>query len=133
MTDRTDAVLASIDGALADALLPDGMRWHPDPAQAPTPGPGLVRIVPPPGQPTGDQLRAFWESLHDVLRPLAEEVAGMMLRLGEALAAAPLPGPRIPGPAEEDRRTAALRARRQRNTGPALLGPERSHPPRRIR
>jgi hypothetical protein len=31
MRDHTDAVLAAIDGALADEALPDGMRWSPEP------------------------------------------------------------------------------------------------------
>lgn len=33
----TDAVLAAIDGALADPELPDGMRWSPEPEQAADP------------------------------------------------------------------------------------------------
>lgn len=33
MSERTDAVLAAIDGALADVDLPDAMRWSPAPGQ----------------------------------------------------------------------------------------------------
>lgn len=50
--DRTDTVLAAIDGALADALLPDGMRWSPTPQADADPRPLVFdgRIVPQPPQ-----------------------------------------------------------------------------------
>lgn len=48
--DRTDHILASIDGALADAELPDGMRWSPEPEAvkgAPAPFDGTLVWQPP--------------------------------------------------------------------------------------
>jgi hypothetical protein len=49
--DDLDAVLAGIDGALADPELPDGMRWSPDPEQATATGvPFDGEVVPLPPQ-----------------------------------------------------------------------------------
>lgn len=50
--DDLDAVLAGIDGALADADLPDAMRWAPDPAGVTDAGPAPYdgSIVPQPPQ-----------------------------------------------------------------------------------
>lgn len=50
MSDRTGHVLAAIDGALADAELPDAMRWSPDPAKAAAPHPYDGSHVPLPPQ-----------------------------------------------------------------------------------
>jgi hypothetical protein len=50
MSDRTDHLLAAIDGALADAELPDGMRWSPEPETvkgAPAPFDGTLVWQPP--------------------------------------------------------------------------------------
>lgn len=38
MPDHTDAVLAAIDGALADPAMPDAMRWSPEPEKVPDAG-----------------------------------------------------------------------------------------------
>lgn len=52
MIDRTDAVLAAIDGALMDPELPDGMRWSPEPetAEDPQAMPYDGELVPTPPQ-----------------------------------------------------------------------------------
>lgn len=68
--DRTSAVLASIDGALADEDLRDGMRWSPQPEQvegAPAPFDGVLVWQPPQsyersGSVAGDSLPGLLEA-----------------------------------------------------------------------
>jgi hypothetical protein len=52
VNERTDAVLAAIDGALMDPEMPDGMRWSPEPEKVPTGGtlPYDGEVVPIPPQ-----------------------------------------------------------------------------------
>jgi hypothetical protein len=52
VNDRTDAVLASIDGALMDPEIPDGMRWSPEPEHVSDPDamPYDGEVVPQPHQ-----------------------------------------------------------------------------------
>lgn len=57
-----DAVLASIDGALADAEFPDAMRWSPEPEtvdDAPVPYDGDLVWQPPQRYEPGDWVREY--------------------------------------------------------------------------
>jgi hypothetical protein len=65
VNDRTDAVLASIDGALADAELPDAMRWSPEPEKAQDTGPLEFdgEVVPQPPQRYERPWSAGYESI----------------------------------------------------------------------
>jgi hypothetical protein len=85
MNDRTDAILASIDGALADEGLRDGMRWSPEPEKvidAPEPFDGSLVWQPP--QSYEDAGTSLSGSLSDAEPPhdLAQYLPQISVRRG---------------------------------------------------
>lgn len=86
----------------------------------------VVGRIPP--EEAADFLARIWDGLVETVRPAVEEIGRMLTSAVRAFAEA-TPAP----PPVEDPRALALAAVRSRGTGPTLLGPERSHAPRRIR
>lgn len=141
MSDRTDHVLAAIDGALADDELRDGMRWSPEPAEVtdayPMPYDGTFVPIPPQhyedeGLPVAAFGQAF-ERIAEALRPLFDAIATAGQQFVDALPGLlrPRAPPRTPTSPEEIR-ARALEIRRAGHGGPRPAGPERSHAPRRL-
>lgn len=102
----------------------------------PAPDPGVVEVRQATPQEAADFLRRLAEGVAEAMRPIAEEVLRIGQAIGDALAGirqTPAPRPLSSEATVEELRAAVLDARRHRNTGPPLLGPERCHAPRRIR